>query len=180
MRVTLPLLALGVLCTAPVNAQESTYHVVARISLPGEGGWDYLTVDTAAHRLYVSRGTHVAVVDLDKDSVVGDIPNTLGVHGIALVRDLGRGYTSNGRDSTVTVFDLKTLAPVTSIKVTGRNPDAITYEPVSQRVFTFNGGSGNTTRIDPRTGVVAGAAHLRGEHQIAGAHGHAAGYVDIE
>src|SRR5256886_5521358 len=167
MRVTLPLLALGVLCTAPVNAQESTYHVVARISLPGEGGWDYLTVDTAAHRLYVSRGTHVAVVDLDKDSVVGDIPNTLGVHGIALVRDLGRGYTSNGRDSTVTVFDLRTLAPVTSIKVTGRNPDAITYEPVSQRVFTFNGVSGNTTRIDPRTGVVVGTTDLGGAPQFA-------------
>src|SRR2546430_5519912 len=178
MRVTLPLLALGVLCTAPVNAQESTYHVVARISLPGEGGWDYLTVDTAAHRLYVSRGTHVAVVDLDKDSVVGDIPNTLGVHGIALVRDLGRGYTSNGRDSTVTVFDLKTLAPVTSIKVTGRNPDAITYEPVSQRVFTFNGVSGNTTRIDPRTGVVVGTTDLGGAPEFAVADGRGRIYVN--
>src|SRR5919109_2700349 len=156
MRLALPLLALVAVCTVPVSGQVPTYHVVKRISLPGEGGWDYLTVDTAAHRLYVSRGTHVAVVDLDKDSIVGDIPNTLGVHGIALIRDLGRGFTSNGRDSTVTVFDLKTLAPVTVIKVTGRNPDAIAYEPVSQRVFTFNGGSGTTTAIDPRTGAVVG------------------------
>ncbi len=180
MRITLPLLALVAMCTAPMSAQQSTYHVVARIPLPGEGGWDYLTVDTAAHRLYVSRGTHVTVVDLDKDSIVGDIPNTLGVHGIALVRDLGRGYTSNGRDSTVTVFDLKTLAPVTSIKVTGRNPDAITYEPVSQRVFTFNGGSGNTTVIDPRTGAIVGTTDLGGAPEFAVADGRGRIYVNIE
>jgi DNA-binding beta-propeller fold protein YncE len=180
MRIILPLLALIAVCTAPASAQQSTYHVVARIPLPGEGGWDYLTVDTAAHRLYVSRGTHVTVVDLDKDSIVGDIPNTLGVHGIALVRDLGRGYTSNGRDSTVTVFDLKTLAPVTSIKVTGRNPDAIAYEPVSQRVFTFNGGSGNTTVIDPHTGAVVGTTDLGGAPEFAVADGRGRIYVNIE
>jgi DNA-binding beta-propeller fold protein YncE len=180
MRLALPLLALVAVCTVPVSGQVPTYHVVKRISLPGEGGWDYLTVDTAAHRLYVSRGTHVAVVDLDKDSIVGDIPNTLGVHGIALIRDLGRGFTSNGRDSTVTVFDLKTLAPVTVIKVTGRNPDAIAYEPVSQRVFTFNGGSGTTTAIDPRTGAVVGTADLAGRPEFAVADGQGRIFVNIE
>src|SRR6266536_3601505 len=136
-----------------------SYHVAGRIPLAGEGGWDYLTVDTVAHRLYVSRGTHVAVIDLDRDSVVGDIPNTNGVHGIAFVRELNRGFTSNGRDTTVTIFDLKTLAPIAVVKVTGRNPDAITYDPVSRRVFTFNGGGANATAIDPQSGAVVGSGN---------------------
>src|SRR5262245_40639324 len=160
--------------------QEPNYHVVGRVPLAGEGGWDYLTIDTAAHRLYASRGTHVAVVDLDRDSVVGDIPNTLGVHGVVVLRDLNRGYTSNGRDSTVTVFDLKTLAPVGSIKVTGRNPDAIAYDPVSRRVFTFNGGSANLTAIDPSSGNVVGTLELGGKPEFAQSDGRGRMFVNIE
>ena len=172
----LGLLALALLVQTP----QTPYHVVARISLPGEGGWDYLSVDTAAHRLYVSRGTHVAVIDLDHDSIVGDIPNTNGVHGIAFVRDLNRGFTSNGRDTTVTIFDLKTLAPVSIVKVTGRNPDAIMYDPLSRRVFTFNGGGANATAIDPQTGTVVGTLDLGGKPEAAVSDGRGHIYVNIE
>lgn len=180
MKIGLSLLIALLAATAALPGQESTYHVVARVALAGEGGWDYLTVDTTAHRLYVSRGTHVAVVDLDRDSVVGDIPNTLGVHGIVILRDLNRGYTSNGRDSTVTVFDLGTLAPAATIKVTGRNPDAIAYEPVSRRLFTFNGGSANATAIDPVSGKVVGTLELGGKPEFAVADGRGRIYVNIE
>jgi DNA-binding beta-propeller fold protein YncE len=179
MRIAVSLLLVAV-CVSSLRSQQPAYHVVARVSLPGEGGWDYLTVDTAAHRVYASRGTHVAVVDGDRDSVVGDIPNTLGVHGIVVLRDLNRGYTSNGRDSTVTVFDLKTLAPSGSIKVTGRNPDAIAYEPVSKRLFTFNGGSANTTAIDPLSGKIVGTLDLGGKPEFAVSDGRGRIYVNIE
>jgi DNA-binding beta-propeller fold protein YncE len=165
---------------ALIQSQQPSYHVVGRISLPGEGGWDYLTVDTAAHRLYVSRGTHVAVIDLDRDSVVGDIANTNGVHGIALVRDVNRGFTSNGRDTTVTVFDLKTLAPVSVVKVTGANPDAIIFEPVTRRVFTFNGRGANATAIDPQSGRVVGTLDLGGKPENAVSDGRGHMYVNIE
>lgn len=172
----LGLLALALLIQTP----QAPYHVVGRISLPGEGGWDYLTVDTTAHRLYVSRGTHVAVIDLDHDSIIGDIPNTNGVHGVAFVRELNRGFTSNGRDTTVTVFDLRTLAPVSVVKVTGRNPDAIMYDPLSRRVFTFNGGGANATAIDPQTGAVVGTLDLGGKPEAAVADGRGRIYVNIE
>jgi DNA-binding beta-propeller fold protein YncE len=178
-------IGIAVLCAlaalaAPARSQDMPYHVVARIPLAGEGGWDYLTVDTAAHRLYVSRGTHVAVIDLDRDSVVGDIPNTNGVHGIAFVRGLNRGFTSNGRDTTVTIFDLKTLAPISVVKVTGRNPDAIIYDPVSRRVFTFNGGGANATAIDPQSGTVVGTIDLGGKPENAVSDGRGHMYVNIE
>ena len=167
-RAAVTLAALGVFAVPAVAAaQAKTYHVVKEIAAGGEGGWDYLTVDTAAHRLYVSRSTHVMVVDTDRDSVIGDIPNTPGVHGIAIASALGKGFTSNGRDSTVTVFDLKTLAAVASIKVTGRNPDAIMYEPVSGRVFTFNGGSANATAIDAKTNTVVGTVDIGGKPEFA-------------
>src|SRR5437867_11179044 len=102
-------LALVALLALPAFARSQqpppSYHVAGRIPLAGEGGWDYLTVDTVAHRLYVSRGTHVAVIDLDRDSVVGYIPNTIGVHGIEFVRELNPGFKSNGRSSIVTIIN---------------------------------------------------------------------------
>ena len=177
-------LALVALLALPAFARSQqpppSYHVAGRIPLAGEGGWDYLTVDSVAHRLYGSRGTHVAVIDLDRDSVVGDIPNTNGVHGIAFVRELNRGFTSNGRDTTVTIFDLKTLAPIAVVKVSGRNPDAITYDPVSRRVFTFNGGGANATAIDPQSGAVVGSIDLGGKPENAVSDGRGHMYVNIE
>jgi len=174
--VALPLSAV----TPSVTQQPAGYHVTQRITVGGDGGWDYLTVDTAGNRLFVSRGTHVQVVDLARNALVGDIPNTPGVHGVALVPELGRAFTSNGRDSSVTIVDLRTLAPTANVKVTGRNPDAIMYEPVSKRVFTFNGGSANATAIDPATGTVAGTVTLGGKPEAPVTDGTGRIYVNIE
>src|SRR5882762_2090202 len=118
-----------------LNAQASGYHISKKTVLGGEGGWDYLTVDSKARRVYISRGTHVMVVDADTAALVGDLPNTNGVHGIAIVADLDKGFTSNGRDNAVTVFDPKTLKVLATVSV-GKNPDAIMYDPFSKRVFT--------------------------------------------
>ena len=157
-----------------------SYHVVRRIAAGGEGGWDYLIADTASERLFVSHGTHVVIIDLVRDSVIGDIPNTPGVHGIAFAPALNRGFTSNGRDTSVTIFDLKTLAPIGTVKVTGRNPDAIVFDPFSGRVFTFNGGGANTTAIDAATGVVAGTIPLGGKPEFSVSDGKGTMYVNIE
>jgi DNA-binding beta-propeller fold protein YncE len=155
------------------------YHVVKQIKLGGEGSWDYLTFDAKARRLYISRSTHVMVVDADSGALVGDIPNTAGVHGIAIVSDLNKGFTSNGRDSTVTVFDLKTLKPLKQIPV-GKNPDAIIYDPASKRVFAFNGASQDATAIDPQSETVAGTIALEGrpEFAVADEAGHV--FVNLE
>jgi len=158
----------------------SGYHIIDSLRLGGEGGWDYLSVDTAAQRLYVSRGTRVQVVDLAKLSIIGEIPNTAGVHGIALVPDLGRGYTSNGRDSSVTIFDLKSLTVIATLKINARNPDAILYDPFSRRVFTFNGGSANATAIDVGSNSVAGTIPLGGKPEFGVSDARGRIYVNIE
>jgi DNA-binding beta-propeller fold protein YncE len=121
---------------------------VRKVEIGGQGGWDFLEVDPGSNRLFVARGTHVVVLDLESEKVVGEIPDTPGVHGVAFVADLGRGFTSNGGDSSVTAFDPKTLKTLGKIKANGR-PDIITFEPVSRRVFTFNHGTNDTTAIDP-------------------------------
>src|SRR5712664_4128717 len=113
------------------------YQLKHKFVLGGDGGWDYLTYDSSGKRLFISRATRVMVVDPEKGSLIAEIPNTTGVHGIALVHDLGKGFTSNGRENTVTVFDLKTLKETSKIKLEAENPDAILYDPVSKRVFTF-------------------------------------------
>ena len=180
--VTFAALGAGVLlAAAPLGAQAGApgYHVTRRVTLGGEGGWDYLTADSAAHRLYVTHATHVLVVDTDRDSVVGDIPNTPGVHGVALAPDLGRGYVSDGRDSTVTVFDLKTLAVLARVKVTGP-PDAILYEPATRRVLTFNHRSGDATALDAATLVVLGTIPLGEEPEFATSDGRGRVFVNLE
>jgi DNA-binding beta-propeller fold protein YncE len=155
--------------SSTVQAQAATpgYHVIHRINAGGEGGWDYVTVDPDGNRLFLSRGTHAVVIDLGRDSVVGDIPNTLGIHGVALAPELNRGFTSNGRDSSVTIFDYKTLAPIAVVKIPGRNPDAILYDPATKRVFTFNGGTSNATAIDATNGIVVGTVDLGGKPETA-------------
>ncbi len=179
-RFTGPALAL-LAAAAPLTAQApQPYHVAKQITLGGEGGWDYLAIDTVARRLYVSHGMRVEVVDLQRDTAVGAIPNTPGVHGIAIANELGRGFTSNGRDSTVTIFDLRTLATIGSVNVGARNPDAILYDPASRRVFTMNGGSGNATAIDAATGTVAGTVALNGRPEFGVADGRGMIYVNLE
>lgn len=162
-----------------IAATNSGYHVIKEIPIGGEGGWDYLTVDSAAHRLYVSHATKVVVVDLEKDAVVGEIPNTPGVHGIALAPDLGKGFTSNGKANTVSIFDLKSLEVAGQIQ-TGQNPDSILYEPLSHRLFTFNGKSKDATVIDARTGTVSGTIPLGGKPEFSVTDGTGKVFVNIE
>lgn len=165
-----------------LNAQTKTpsgYHVLRHYKLGGEGGWDYLTIDAKARRLYVSHATHVMVVDADTGSVVGDIPDTPGVHGIAIVEEFGKGYVSNGRASTVTVFDLKTLKLLKQIPV-GKNPDAIIYDAASKRVFTMNGASNDATAIDVKTDAVVGTLALGGKPEFAVADEQGKIFVNIE
>ena len=141
------------------------YHLLHKIALGGEGGWDYLTVDSEAHRLYVTRGTHVVVIDTVKAAVVGDIPNTPGVHGVAVAPKLGRGFTSNGRENTVTVFDLKSLKELQKVAV-GQNPDAILFDPATNRVFTYNGRSNDITALDAVSGKVLGTIPVGGKPEF--------------
>jgi len=162
------------------QAVHGHYQVAKTYKPGGEGGWDYLTVDPDAHRLYFGRSTRVQVLDVDSGQLVGEISDTPGIHGVALAPDLGRGYTSNGRDSSVTVFDLKTLAVVTKIHIDGRNPDAILYEPVSHRVFTMNAGSGTATAIDATSGAVVGNVVLGGRPEFAVADGRGRVFVNLE
>lgn len=155
------------------------YHTAYETVLGGEGGWDYLTLDANGVRLYIARSTHVSVVDPESRKEVGTIPDTPGVHGIALAPELGKGYTSNGRDATVTVFDLRTLRQLSRISV-GANPDAIVYEPVTRSVFTFNGGSHDTSVIDAPKGVLAHTLPLGGKPEFAVADGRGHVFVNVE
>jgi DNA-binding beta-propeller fold protein YncE len=164
---------------ATLRSSDSGYHVTKKVKVGGEGFWDYLNVDSDARRLYISRGTHVMVLDADSLESVGDIPDTQGVHGIALAPELGRGFTSNGRANSVTIFDLKTLKALGEVK-TGQNPDAIIYDPASRRVFTFNGRSGDSTAIDAASGTVARTIALDGRPEFAVADGKGHVYANLE
>src|SRR5665213_556259 len=146
------------------------YHLAHKVVLGGEGGWDYLTYDPAARRLFISRGTRVMVVDPAAGTIAGEIPDTPGVHGIALAQDLGKGFTSNGRDNSVSVFDLKTLKTTGKISIDAKNPDAILYDPASKRIFTGNGGSATfpTTALVAASIVVTFALPGRPEFAAAG------------
>jgi DNA-binding beta-propeller fold protein YncE len=174
--------ALAALCltmlASPAFAQ-SGYQITKKISIPGQGSWDYLSVDEAARRLYVSHGTQVEVVDLDSQSVVGTIPNTPGVHGIAIAPELGRGFISNGQAATVTIFDLKTLKKLGEVP-TGKKPDAIIYDPATSQVFAFNGGSNSATVISAADGKVAGTIELGGGPEFAASDGNGYVYDNLE
>jgi DNA-binding beta-propeller fold protein YncE len=167
------------LATVSVAASGPGYKVVNTYKVGGDGGWDYLTADASARRLYISRATHVIVLDLDSGKTVGDIPDTPGVHGIALAPELGRGFISNGREGTVSIFDMKTLATSSKVKV-GDNPDAILYDPATKRVFTFNGRSQDSTAIDAEKGTVLGTIKLDGKPEFAASDGKGGVWVNIE
>ena len=150
---------------ASVSAQ-SKYKIINRIPIPGNGGWDYITMDESTSRLYISHGNEVNVFDVTTNKLLGTIPDTKGVHGITLAKDLNKGFISNGRDTSVTVIDLKTLKTIAKVKVTGNNPDAILFDPYSQKVFTFNGRSSNSTVIDAKTNKVVGTIKLSGKPEF--------------
>jgi len=162
--VALAVLACGL--PLPLRGADSPYRRRKEIAIGGEGGWDYLSVDAVGRRLYVSHATKVVVVDIDKDAVVGEIAPALGVHGIALAPDLGRGFVSNGREATVSIVDLKTLKIVGTVK-TGENPDAILYEPGHKEVYAFNGRGKSATVFDAQTGDVRATIPLPGKPEFA-------------
>jgi DNA-binding beta-propeller fold protein YncE len=149
------------------------------LPLGGEGGWDYLTIDSIARLLYISRSTHVMVVNIDTDKIVGDVTDTPGVHGIAIASELNRGFTSNGRSSTATIFDLKSLKVLGQVK-TGENPDAILYDSASKRVFTFNGRSKDATVFEAASGKVVSTIPLGGKPEFATTDGKGKVFVNIE
>jgi DNA-binding beta-propeller fold protein YncE len=161
-------------------AKTPAYALAKHFALGGEGGWDYVTADGASKRLYVPRSTRVVVLDTETGKPVGEIPETEGVHGVALAPDLGKGFTSNGRSSTVSVFDLKTLKVLSRVKTTGENPDAILYEPTSKRVFTFNGRGQNATAIDAVSGDVVATIALGGKPEAPVSDASGRVYVNVE
>ncbi|HKM48545.1 MAG TPA: YncE family protein [Terriglobales bacterium] len=164
---------------AALAAAGPGYKVVKTYKIGGAGGWDYLIADSSSRRLYISRATHVIVLDLDSGKSIGDIADTPGVHGIALAPELGRGFTSNGREGTVSIFDLKTLATSSKVKV-GDNPDAILYDSVTKRVFTFNGRSQDATAVDAEKGTVLGTIKLDGKPEFSVSDGKGEVFVNIE
>jgi YVTN family beta-propeller protein len=149
-------------------AADGPYHFLKEIPIAGNGGWDCLSADEAGRRLYVSHGTEVVVIDLDKDTVVGTITNTPGVHGLAVVPDLQRGFTSNGRENKTSMVDLKTLDTLLKVD-TGQNPDAVLYDPGQKEVYIFNGHGQSATVIDPKTGKVVATVELGGKPEFGAA-----------
>jgi YVTN family beta-propeller protein len=179
---------LGLLVTLSVAASSQVaatgqslagYRLIRTIPVGGDGSWDYMAVDSTARRLYVSRATRVTVMDTDTYAVVGEVPDTQGVHGVALAQEFGRGFTSNGATDTVSIFDLKTLEVLGTAK-TGKRPDAIVYDSASRRVFAFNGDAGTSTVIDAVTGSVVATVELGGDPEFAVADGEGHVYNNLE
>ena len=170
--------AATLLAAVPALAQKQ-YKVVNHVKLGGDGGWDYLYYDKDGQRLFITRGSHVMVVDANTLKVSDDIPDLSGIHGVALAPELGRGFISNGGDNSVTVFDLKTLKKMDSVKV-GERPDAILYDPFTKHVFTFNARSKDSTVVDAASGKVVGTVPLGGKPEFAVSDGKGKVYANIE
>jgi YVTN family beta-propeller protein len=174
------LLLTGVLAVLS-PAQAADYALKQKFAIAGDGGWDYLTYDAASNRLFVSRATRVQVIDPDHGTVLNEIPDTPGVHGIALAEELNKGFVSNGRDNSVTVFDLKTLKTVGKVALTNaENPDFILYDAFSRRVFVFNGRSSNASVIDAATARLVATIPLHGKPEAAVTDGAGKVFVNIE
>ena len=171
LRRTSPMLILALIAGVVVYAapQAGGYHVIKRMPVGGEGGWDYMTVDPDTHRLYIARGSHFMVVDDTTGKVIGDIEiaNSKNSHGLALALDLGKGFTSNGDANTVSVVDLKTLKATSVIPIPGKDPDSIRYDAATKKIFTFNGKSMDSTVIDAKSDKVIGTVKLTGKPEEA-------------
>ena len=165
-KILFPVLFL--LAVATVSRADVSYHLLKEIPVGGDGGWDYLSVDSAAQRLYVSHGAKVVVIDLAKNAVVGEITNTPGVHGLAVAPDLGRGLVTCGRENKAAIVDLKTLRILSKVE-TGANPDGLLYEPGQQEFYTFNGRGESATVIDAKSGKVVATIPLGGKPEFAAA-----------
>lgn len=171
-------LVMGVLVSGGARA-DAGWHVSRTIPVTGDGGWDYMTLDPATHRLYITRFTHVEVIDVSNGAMVGDIPDTQGVHGVALDQATGRGFTSNGNANTVSMFDMKTLNVEATIPV-GKKPDSIIDDPFDHRIFVMNSEGSSASAIDPATGKVVGEVALGGDPEFTAADGHGHVFVNLE
>jgi YVTN family beta-propeller protein len=162
------------------QTESSGYKIVNKFHIEGDGGWDYLNVDESTGRIFVSHSTIVQVIDEKDGRLLGTIPDTKGVHGIAIAPDLNKAFISNGRDSSVTIIDLKSLAFITKVPVTGQNPDAILFDPFSQKVFAYNGRTANATVIDGKTNKVVSTIKLDGKPENSVTDNKGKVYVNIE
>ncbi|HXX45362.1 MAG TPA: hypothetical protein VEJ38_11580 [Candidatus Acidoferrales bacterium] len=172
-------LALRTVRAAAPPAGPSGYHLVKTIKVGGDGFWDYLSFDSPTRRLFISRGTKVMVLDVDSEKIAGEIPDTPGVHGIALAPDRGNGFTSNGQAGTISIFDLKSLQVIGHAQAE-MNPDCIIYDPATKRVFAMNGRSGTATVVDAVSAIVIGTIQIGGKLEFAAADGAGHVYVNIE
>ncbi len=165
-----------------VHAQKTTpeYKIVNQFHVEGDGGWDYLLSDDSTGRLFISHGTVTQVIDESDGKLLGTIPNTNGVHGIAISHELNKGFITCGKDTAVTIFDLTTYAILAKIKTTGQNPDGILFDPFTKRIFTFNGRSSNSTVIDATTNAIVGTIDLGGKPEESVSDGNGKIYVNIE
>ena len=179
MKRILALWFAAIILSAVSAFAQKQFKMTDRVKLGGEGGWDYLAYDSVGHRLFITRGSHVMVVDTGTLKVAGDISGLAAIHGVALAPEFGRGLVSNGGDNTVTIFDLKTLKKLGSVKV-GERPDAILYEPFSKQVFTFNARGQNSTAVDAASGKVVGTIPLGGKPEFPASDGTGKLYVNIE
>jgi YVTN family beta-propeller protein len=163
-----------------VQAQKSEYRIAKTIPLTGDGGWDYLSVDEVNQKLFVSHGSQVNVIDLKTEKELSIIPETNGVHGIAIANDLNKAFISCGKDSSVSVIDLNSFKLLAKVEGTGKNPDCILYDQFSKKVFTFNGRSSNATVIDANTLKIVATIPLTGKPEFAQTDGKGKIFVNIE
>jgi DNA-binding beta-propeller fold protein YncE len=177
-RVLVLILTAVALFAIPAFAQKS-FKLADRVKLGGEGGWDYLTYDGDAHRVFITRGTHVMVVDAKTLKPTDDITGLSGIHGVALAPQLGRGFITSGGDDMLAIFDLNTLKVLDKVKVGGR-PDAVLYDASAKRVYTFNAKTQDSTVVDAASGKVVGTVPLGGKPETGVADGKGNVYVNIE
>jgi DNA-binding beta-propeller fold protein YncE len=163
-----------------IFAQSNTYVLDKTIPVPGDGGNDYVFIDQANHHLYASHGTAVNVVDLQTEKVIGTISGMLGVHGIAIVNDLNRGFISDGKANAIVAFDIKTLKIIKTIPITGKGPDGIIYDPFSKKIFAFEGDSNSAAVVDPKELEQSGSVDLGGAPEFAVADGKGLIYNNLE
>jgi len=177
-RLLAPLLFASALFAGAAGAAD--FAVLQRSALGGPGGWDYLSLDAPAHRLYIARNDRVLVVNTETDQLVATIPGMDGAHGIALAPNWDRGFVSNGRGNSVTQFSLATLKPVREIPIKGDGPDALVYDPSTRRVFVFNGRSHDASVLDAHSGKTLATIALPGKPEFAVVNEHGVVFVNIE
>jgi DNA-binding beta-propeller fold protein YncE len=178
-KVALITVVLSLAAAAALGAGSSGYHITKKVPIPRTGGWDYVTVDESARRVYIAHATQVEVLDADTLEIVGTIPNTPGVHGVAVVPEFNRGFITVGQTGAVAIFDLKTLKIIGEVKV-GEKPDAIVYDPATERIFCMNGHSGNISVITAQDGKVIGTIELGAGPEFSVVDGKGNLWVNIE